>query len=162
MNLRIVAIFLFFGVLLFFAGGFLGMYYQTQQPVAQPDVNVNNQVGSGLAKTLSSKAVSSITAYGTVAKIDGNDVTLSFQQDTMVVEITGDAKIFSLVIATSPTTGAIKTAPVSGTKQIEFKDIKIGDTVSVAVRVLSNGQVEGFSVVVAPPPVAVSATTPGK
>ncbi len=155
MNIKNLIVSLFLGLLVFGIGIGLGILYQTQQGVVpqsitQPKNNV--QVMPEVIKMLSSKVIPSIAAQGTVTKIDGRNITLNYQTDSITIGIRNDAIIYSIVFNTSPAkTGSINNG-ASSSKQIDFKALKIGDNISVNFRVLPSGQIEGFSIIVLPIP----------
>ena len=154
MNAKSLIVSLFLGGLIFLLGGGLGILYQTQQNVAAPQGQ--GQLMPSVVKNLSSKVIPSIAAYGEITKIDGRNLTLSYQGDSLVIAIKDDAKIYSFIANSAPNpTPSVKpaTTPAStaSSREITFKDLKIGDNVSANVKVLSNGQLEGFSAIVLPP-----------
>ena len=159
MNLKIVLLSIILVLLSLGLGIAGGMFIsQSNDTTTLPQIGQQSMVQA--IKDLSSKVVPSLSAYGTVTKIDGQSVTLSYQGDSMVLPIKPDAKVYSL--AASPTTvrtgSTAKSA--STTQQIAFQNIKIGDNLSVNFKVLSSGNLEGFSAIVLPPAApAAPATT---
>ncbi len=139
-------------VVLFFIGGvFAGIYYQGQKAVS-PLAPSSSGLPSPLIKSLSSSVVPAVAAYGTILKIDGQNLTLGKNSDSMIVPIRADAKIYTIVLAQPAPVkaGSLPAKPTSVTKQIALKDLKVGDNVSVNFKVLVGGQIEGFTVIVLP------------
>jgi len=127
-------------ILAFFAlGGGVGIFYQSQKEGGQPGVAEN------ILKNLNSKAVPSIIAYGQVTKIDGRNVTLSFNGDSVTIKINDSASINSFVKSASGTTTQQK---------MNFSQIKKGDTLSVNVKLLPDGNLQGESVIILSTPAA--------
>ncbi len=146
MSIKSLIVSLFLGVLIFVFGASLGILYQKRQIVIQSPIQ--EQKVPDIVKVLSSKVIPSVAAYGKVTKIDGRNITLSQQSDNLTIGIRDDAKVYSFVPNATPTKTTSKTNTVSGSKQIDFKDIKIGDNLGINIKILPNGQIEGFSVVV--------------
>jgi len=119
----------------FLLGGALGMYYQKG-----PGVGLSSN--SDLVKTLSSKVVPSMIAYGAVSKIDGRTLTLTYGTDSIVVPVAEGAQVFSF---TQTTTGSTPTQ-----KEANFSDIKVGNSINVSLKLLSNGNLQGTSVIILP------------
>jgi|SRR3989344_83866 len=142
MEIKNIALPLFLAIIGFGFGVFFGMVYPVQIPgiVLQND---NKQVTDQIINKLNSKVIPSVAAYGTVTKINGKSITLSYQEDNLVVLVKDDAKIYTFVKE------AGKTSSVS--KLIGFGDIKVGDNVTANIKILSDGQIQGVSVIVLPP-----------
>jgi hypothetical protein len=126
------------GILLIAFVFYLGMLFQSSSKIQL----IKNQTVS----TLSSKTVSSINAYGKVSNINGKNVTLSNLGDRLVILMTDTSHIYSIV---APSLGK-KTVNVPIQKTIYFEDIKVGDSVNVVLKLLSDGQLQGQSLVVLP------------
>jgi len=135
MNKKQLVFLIVIGVLLFVLGGVLGVAYDTNKTPQQTKVKTVN--------SLSSKVVSSIVAYGQVVSIEGKNITLNNLGDNLVISIADNAKIYSLTIPSGAK------APVQSIG--EFGDIKQGDSVNVNLKLLTDGQLEGSSVVILPP-----------
>ncbi len=166
MSIKSLIILVFLGLLILALGAFLGVLYQSQfviqsQPQTQNNAIIQPPIQEqkvsdlpDVIKVLSSKVIPLIAAYGTVTKIDGKNITLSYQTDSIIISIRDDAKIYSLVLDNSIAKPGIvqnQDKKSSTSKQIDFKDIKIGDNLNVDIKVLPNGQVKGFSAVALPP-----------
>ncbi|MGD0576647.1 MAG: hypothetical protein ABSA74_01050 [Candidatus Staskawiczbacteria bacterium] len=128
------------GVALFLIGGGLGIV-STQKGSQRTKIEATN--------SLSSKVVSSIIAYGQVKNIDGRNITLSNLDDNLTISIADNAQVYSFTTPVAGKNGG--TAPVQQT--VKFENIKIGDNVNVAIKLLPSGQLEGSSVIILPLPV---------
>lgn len=137
--------------------GFLGGMWWGGRGTPQTVVSnqTTSQTSAQVVKDLTSKVIPSIAAYGKVTKIDGKNITLSYQGDALVVPIRDDAKIYSFTTTTA--TGTVAKTPTS--KEITFQELKVGDDLSINVRILATGKMEGFSVVVLPPPAPAAPAT---
>ena len=93
------------------------------------------------ATSLSSKVISSITAYGQVTSIQGDTITLNNLGDNLPIIITSNARIFSF---TAPSKGS----PAQQTAS--FSNIKVGNNVNVVMNLSSDGQMQGTSVIILP------------
>lgn len=91
----------------------------------------------------SSKVIPSIVAYGQVASISGKVVILAYGTESLAIPIREDAKIYSFVTSTN------QQGPPEQ-KKAELKDIKIGDSLNVSLRILPDGGIEGVSVIIFP------------
>ena len=125
------------GALFFFVlGGGLGVYYASEAGgVPGSKAAVKTQA----VQTLSSKVIPSITAYGQVSKIDGKNITLNYGGDSLTIKLRDDAQIFFPSTATTPQ------------KMAKFEDIKVGQNVSMNIKLLPDGQIEGQLVIILQP-----------
>lgn len=132
---RVASLVLFVIIItIFFAlGGGLGIFYQSQKGGGGEGVSAN------ILKNLNSKAVPSIIAYGQVTKIEGRNVTLSFNGDSVTVKVSDSASINSFVKDSAGATTQQKK---------DFSQIKNGDTLSINVKLLSDGNLQGESVII--------------
>lgn len=121
-------------ILIFIVGAGIGIYYQAQNNLL-PGSIININSAPLLVKQLSSKAVPSITAFGQVSKINGNNITLTFGGDSIVIPIKNGAEIRML----NPD-GTYSEAPQSGAS---LNDIKLGASLNIAVKVLPSGALQG-------------------
>jgi hypothetical protein len=124
------------GAVVFIVGVGLGIFYQAQADSMQV-------TKTETANALSSKVIPSIVAYGTVTKIDGNNITLTAQGDTLTVAVSPDAKVISF----SSTAGSTA-APTQ--KDASFSDVRTGDSINIAVKVMPDGQIQGQTVIILP------------
>lgn len=85
---------------------------------------------------LNSEAIPSIVSYGKVTKIDGRNLQIAFNEDTITIIIRDNAKVYM-----------IKNS-LAGKRSIsEFGDIKIGDMVNIELSVNEDGEFIGNSVI---------------
>jgi hypothetical protein len=132
----IIVAFVFFGL-----GGGLGVLYQNQMGV----VPANEAPKIQAVQTLSSKVIPSITAFGEVSSVEGKDITLTFGGDSLKIKVRDDAQIYLPATSTTDQNGKPVT---SAQKTAEFSDIKVGDNVSVNLKLLPDGQIEGQMVII--------------
>ena len=123
----------------FILGGALGFMLQLPKDSLQPGNNAAKM--EAVVKSLSSNVVPSIVAFGEVSKIGGRNITLTYNEASITIAIKDDAQIYSFSSSGSQSGAAKQTSAL-------FKDIKNGDRVSVNLRVLPDGQLQGYSVIV--------------
>lgn len=141
-NLIIVVVVL--GIVIFVIGGGLGMMFQVQKSAPQIALQTSKlAVSEAVVKSLSSKVVPSMIAYGQVTNIEGNNVTLSYANETLVVNIAQNANIIVL----TPVSGS--TTPVQ--KRGVFSEIKKGDNLNITLKLFADGKIEGQSVIILMP-----------
>lgn len=129
------------GLLILVVGTALGFFYQIfMGAVPQKEMPKIQAV-----QTLSSKVIPSITAYGTVTKIDGKNVTLTFGGDSLTVKIRDNAQIFLPASSSKDSKGNTVTLPQQTAR---FADIKTGENISVNIKLLPDGQIEGQLVII--------------
>ena len=109
------------------------MYFQVQKD--SPEI----EKAANLVKVLTSEAVSSITIYGKVEKIEGRIVTVLFNQDKTVIELQESA-----VVSLFPNFGEGDNTP----KVVELGDVQQGQTVSVRAKIADDGSLQGESLIV--------------
>ncbi len=139
MNKSLAFLLVIAGVIIFILGGGAGVFYQTQQVQLN---NPQNIAAEAALKALSSKVVPSIVAFGKVTSISGRNVTLNYAGENLTIKIDETAQISSF---TAPSAGS-KTTASQG--KAEFKDIKVGNTLSINLRLLADGALKGMSVVI--------------
>jgi hypothetical protein len=125
-------------VIIFVIGGGLGIAYQAQKGVTGGAANAQ-----AVVKTLSSKVVPSIIAYGTVSDIQGKTITLAYGTDSIKVPVTDGAQVFTFTQSTDP-----KVAPTQ--TKTDFSKIKKGDSLNVSLKLLPTGELQGVSVIILP------------
>lgn len=113
-------------------GGAIGIYFQFQKDA--PKLNIARNV----IKSLSSKVVPSIVAFGKVSKIDGRNITLDYNGDSITISIINDAQIYG-------------SSGQDGQTAESFENIKMGDNLSVNLKVLPDGQLQGQSIIILNP-----------
>lgn len=131
-------IFVIIAVAVFVLGVGLGAFFQTERGQATaPKVQA--------VQTLSSKVIPSITAYGEVTKIEGRKITLTFAGDSLAVNIKNGAPVY---LPAAKTTDKDGNPTASLQKTAEFEDVKKGDNVSVNLKLLPDGQIEGQLIII--------------
>ncbi|HLD52070.1 MAG TPA: hypothetical protein VJA82_02085 [Sediminibacterium sp.] len=94
-------------------------------------------------KSLSSKVIPSIIAYGQVTKIENKNITLTYNNETLTIPLTQSTSIYTFV---APETGSKTTAPTQ--KKAAFSEIKVGDSLNITIKLLPDGTIEGQSVII--------------
>jgi len=130
------------GALILLIGIGLGVVFQMQNKT-----QVENRKA---VNSLSSKVVSSITAYGQVKNIEGRNITLSNLGDNLTISIANNAQAYSFSTPTTADKNGKVTTGVPVQKTVKFGDIKVGDNVNIAIKLLPTGQVQGQTVVILP------------
>jgi len=105
-----------------------GMFYQSQK-----DASLNQKTASMLG-AISSKAVSAIVTYGTVSNIEGRNITIDYLGDKMTIAIKNDAKIYAYE-------NSVK-------KEIQFQDVKKGDSINITTIATPSGEFQGNLVII--------------
>ena len=146
MILRNLIVSLILVILIFLSGLGIGMSYQSKKVAPS---QTQNQISSKSIELLTSHVISPMIARGKVIKIDDKDVTLNYQKDNRIIKISDTARVSLLVLSATQKKSYVN-------KQVTFEDIKMNDNVEVSVRVLPDGQIEGFNIVILPRPVAVT------
>ena len=77
-------------------------------------------------KILRSDLIPSIVAFGQIKNISGRTVTLSYDIDTLVIDLAPEAKVF-----------------ISGEKEMNFSDLKVGDYINISLKVYPDDTVKG-------------------
>ena len=137
-KITLISLLIIGGLFIFVLGGGAGVLYQTQKDTPQLE---KGKIAESVVKTLLSKAVPSIDAQGQVDNIDGRNITLTNNGDSITVKILDNAQIYSFMTKNT-------TDKNTGRSQIKLEDIKKDDTLNIALRVLSDGQIEGQVVIV--------------
>ncbi len=134
-------------LVIFFAGMGLGVLYKTQQDAAVPVNSRSTDKMVSAVKALSSKLIPPTIAFGQVSKIEGRNIVLSFNGESIIFEVNDNTQIFDA----SPGNGNAAGTP----KPLILTDIKKGDYLNVAFKVLSDGTIEAQSIYVVPPSVKI-------
>ncbi len=125
------------GLLLLALGASLGVSYQAQQAsISSPQLDQLEKTTAAV-KFLSSKTVPSIVAYGQVTKIEDRDITLSYGGDSIKANIEENSLVYSFI-------NDSQGKPAQ--KQVDFKEIKIGDNLNITLKLLPDGQLQGQSI----------------
>ena len=116
-------------IISFILGALAGMFYQKQ--ISDPQIEST----AGTIQKLSSKVVNAIVTYGTITSVDNNrNITLNYSDESMVVSITQDAKVYIYENNTR--------------KEINFSDVKVGDSVNITATLDAAGNVVGNMIVI--------------
>lgn len=114
-------------------GGGIGILYQMQKDA--PQINKATEV----VKKLTSKAIPSIVAYGQIVSIEGRNLKVSFNGEDVAVKISDTAAVTSF-----DTDSQGKTSQ----QNLDFSQVKLGQTVSINTRVLLDGQLQGEAIMI--------------
>jgi len=125
--------------LIFFALGLVCGFFYHRQITFMPFKAENP-----IIKTLSSKVIPTVNAYGEVTSINEKNITLTSGGESLTIKIRDDAKVYSFEPSVDKKGNS--TTPVQ--KIIKFEDIKNGNNVSVNLRILPDGNIEGYAVVI--------------
>ena len=126
----ILTLLIVIGVVIFFVGAGLGILYQSGK-----DQKISAEI-----KTLSSDIVTTVTAYGKVTAINGRDLTISYNNQTLTINIPQNVDVTAFV----PINGSIQGSPVAKT----FSDIKKGDNLNIALKIGANGELTAQTVII--------------
>lgn len=124
---------LIFGLVCLVLGGGIGFFYKTLQSSSEGEKTTI------ITKNLTSKTIISSVVYGQVSKIEGRDITLSNEGDSLKINIPENIAIYSF--ANDSTGKSVQT-------RVDLKAIKIGDTLNIAIKVLPNSQIQSQSVMI--------------
>ena len=135
--------FIICGLVIFVLGAGVGFIFQKQEtPVQlQPDQNL------ALVKVLSSKVVP-LYATGIVTKINGLNITLTSDGDSLTVPIKSNAVINLFVQPSADKTGV---APAPFYQSVKFDSIKIGDRLNINLILSSDNKLIGQTVYIFSP-----------
>jgi len=106
------------------------------------------QEKSKLVELEKSKLIQSwiVTVTGKIIKISERTLTLSAEEESLVILIKEDAKIISFSLP-EPPAEFVEGAPLeTQEKEIKFEDLKVGDKVSIIAEVKPGGELEGTNV----------------
>lgn len=140
MEKKKLAICIIICIILFSLGLFLGTVLQSNNKAQV----VKNQA----VNNLSSKIISTITAYGAVVGVADKEVEITNQGENLKIQMADNAAIYSFVVPQATSKTKTATAPVQ--KTISLSDIKVGDNVNIIFKLLPTGQMQGQSLVVLP------------
>lgn len=111
-------------ILSFILGALAGVFYQKQK--SDPQIKSS----SNTIQKLSSKVVNAIVTFGTITSIDKDrNITLSYNDESMVLSMAPDTKVYVYENNTK--------------KEINFGDVKVGDSVNVTASLDEAGNVIG-------------------
>ena len=135
------------GLVILAVGVSLGFFYEK---TTQPPVNYQGADNmASIIKTLSSRTISVMSAYGQVTNIEGNNITLSYRGDSMTIGMAQDSGVYSSLDNNAQNKAATSTTEFS-TQKGTLSDIKKGDTVILKFIMLPTGQLEGSSITIFP------------
>ena len=129
---KITPIILISGLLFLVLGGGIGFLYKTLQ--ISPQIKKTTEI----IKALSSKTVLSTVAYGQVSKIEGKDISLSYNGDSIKISMAEKAPVYSFV----------DSAEIPNQKKVDFKEIKVGDNLNITIKLFPDGQIQGQSALI--------------
>jgi len=95
---------------------------------------------------VSSKVITSISAYGIVSNINGKTITLDNLGESLNIEVPASARIFAFYIPDNSDSENV--APEQ--KTVDFSTIKVGDKVNASVSLLQDLKIGATSVVILP------------
>ncbi|MBI3337055.1 MAG: hypothetical protein HY005_00320 [Candidatus Staskawiczbacteria bacterium] len=121
------------GLLCLILGAGAGFWYKTLQ------VSPQIEKTAAIMKALSSKTVLSTVAYGKVSKIEGRDITLAYNGDSIKISMAANSPVYSFV---NDSAGK----PVQ--KKVDLREIKIGDNLNITIKLLPDGQIQGQSALI--------------
>jgi hypothetical protein len=127
------------GLLIFALGAASGFFYASRNPKIQQAQTVIPTIN-----LLGSKVVQSVSAFGTVTKIEGSNVTLSYEGDEITIPISNSAQIFSALVQRDSTGSATTGIP----QQVSVRNIKVGQNLVVNFSVNTSGQITGNQVTI--------------
>jgi len=135
MDSKNLVLIIIIALVFFVLGGGAGVYFISQTPLTKE--GAANQIA---LKTLSSKVIPSIVAYGEVTNISGKNVTVAYAGDSATVAIANSAQVYSFIQ---------QAGSASPTQQkTDFAAIKKGDTLNIALKLLADGTLQGQSVII--------------
>lgn len=133
-------------IFVFLLGGGIGIFYQSNKDASQfgtlESRDTQSQTLQSAINGLSSKVVLSSTAYGQVSSIDGRDIVLVYEKDSLKIKIKDDAVIYAPTEENFSGTGV--------QPQVQFENIKKGDSLNVNFKLLPNGTLEGQVITIIP------------
>lgn len=148
MDQRNTIIMVIVAVIILIVGVVGGMAWQKSLSAASLQKLAQLQAMEPTIKSLSTKMFPSIVAYGNVTKIEGRNITLTSNAETITIPTTDNTYIYTVEAPTKPAAKGTTAAPTQ--QRAQFSQIKTGNNVSVAIRVLPTGGIEALSVMIIP------------
>jgi len=134
MRKSILIILFVLGVIIIFGLGLGAMFlFMKMSPEIKKAETTSNFV--------SSKVITSITAFGKVESIIERKITLTNAGDSVTFLINDKGPIYSLKDKNSET---------GMQKKVDFEDIKEGDNLNVGLKLMADGSLEGQSIIILP------------
>lgn len=128
-----------FGIAVLVVTFYFGVLIQTQKTWPRLEKSTK------LIEALSSKVIPVIVANGEVTNISGRTLTITREGESISIPILEDAEIAFFEL---PKVEQGNITPLK--KKLEFTDIKVGDFVSVILKIEPDGEFKGSSVSVFP------------
>ncbi len=145
MDKKIIILSFILAFLIFILGGGAGVFYQQQNCLVNAEKSTektNTDVFEKTVKDLSSQTIYFIVAYGDVTDIQDRNITINNNEENLTVKIKEDAKITSFNVPAVGTSSSDTETPA------KFEDIKNGNNLRIYLKVFSDGQVSGESVMI--------------
>jgi hypothetical protein len=118
--------------LVIFAGGMgLGIVYQNKK---LKDFKSN-------ISELFNKNIIIATVSGNIVDINGRNITMGYENNSVIIKIRDDAEIVSTIFVKDKN-GVI----ASESKELKFEDLKKRDNIQVNIKILPDGTLEGQSI----------------
>lgn len=139
---KILTIIVVLAIAIFVVGSVVGWTAKTFYKAESLEDVVKNASAEQIkvADMMKLNAVSSIRIFGKVTSILGRTVTMAYNKETMQIAINNDAVVFSIDY----------NQPKPTQKKSEFKNIKVGDSLNVGLKVTDKYQIQGTSVIIYP------------
>ena len=129
------------GLVVLIIGGGIGVAYQLQKDQIS---NINTKVAcssDAVVKTLSSRLIASIIAYGKVSSINGTSITIINGTENTTIKLKNDAPVYSFFADKKG-----KSVQAIGS----LSNLKKDDTVNITCVLLPNGSLEGQTLLIIP------------
>ncbi len=119
---------------------YAGILIQSEKTASQSRLEITK-----LVEALNSKVFPSIVASGEVTNISGRTITITREGANLAISISEDAEIafFGPVFNTGKNITPLK-------KKLDFTDIKVGNSISIILKLSPEGELYGISVSVFP------------
>ena len=132
-----LVILIIIGLVVFVVGGGVGVMYQKSKTASVlPEENP-------VYKILSSKLIPTITAFGKISSINGNDIVLSSGDETLNIEMKDSAPVY--IFDSSVDLGNGLSTPSQ--KIVNVDVLKEGQDISVNLKINKDGQISGVAIV---------------
>jgi len=119
-----IVLLIILGLVIFACGVGLGIVYQNRK-----------------ISDLFSKNIITTTVSGNIVDINGRNITLGFEENSLTIKIKDDAEIVSNIFVKDKN-GII----ASEATALKFEDLKKRDNIQVNIKILPNGTLEGQSI----------------